>query len=518
MFEDEWRDAPTCVGLKCSWDRYVLCTALWCGWSLAIASSAFHFAQSPSTVLAAAPFLLPCTDATDLARWLLSISCLQLLSLAVVSSLRDRRDSLQETAVFVLKGTMAVVLLLALLPALALTIVLAVSLSAYSSSSSASCLAPSASFLFVTSAVSVPLSALASLTSLYALLSIVYARLIFMQPPVKRLSSTQEADAITWIRARNGVVIPTLLIVPPTVDLSLTVPGLFPCSTVLLYSHGNAMDLGDSVYVLRAMAETFDCAVLGYEYAGYGLCQGSVSEDGCNAAIEAAYHCLVDYHHAQASQIILYGRSLGTGPSTHLAHTLQSALGGMVLQSPMLSVVRAGCRVVGRTLPFDLFPTVDLIASLTLPVFLLHGEKDTVVPFTHALALQALVSPASAFPPLWVADGDHHNMPKPVRRTHPFTAPSAGGVRPLTVLVRCAFDVRCSGCTPLRRATATAPSGTPRRCVSTRVMPSTSRACATSSDTAGIAQSSDCSRRPSPRPPSLCPLRRRCWTPARRRR
>ena len=206
---------------------------------------------------------------------------------------------------------------------------------------------------------------------------------------------------------------PTLLIVPPTTDLSLIERGHFPCHTALLYAHGNAMDLDDSVYVLRAMAETFDCAVLGFEYAGYGMCEGSASEEGCNAAIEAAYTALVHYHHAQPAQIILYGRSLGTGPSTHLAHLLSSDLGGMVLQSPMLSVLRAGCPCIRRTLPCDLFPTCDLIPSLTLPVFLLHGQKDTVVPFSQALVLQSLLSPASMFPPLWVADGDHHNMPKP---------------------------------------------------------------------------------------------------------
>ena len=417
MFEDEWRDTPTLFHIRLSWDRYVLCTALWAGWAIAVGSATFHYQSSPALLTSS---LLPstslptCSAAVSLSQWLLTVGCLHLLSLLLLTALRDRRGSLQVRATLIVKALQAALLLLSLLSALALTVVLSVSLSSYSTSTSSLCPSTPSSYLYVTSALTIPFSFLASLFSLFSLLSLVYQRLVFAHPPPKPLSSTQEADAITWIRARNGSIIPTLLIVPPTVDLSQSTPGQFPCPTCLLYSHGNAMDLEDSVFVLRALAETFDCGVLAYDFPGYGFCQGPVSEDGCNAAIEAAYRCLIEYHHATPQQIILYGRSLGTGPSVHLAHQLRSEMGGLVLQSPPLSVLRAGCPCITRTFPFDLFPTCDRIGALTLPVFILHGTKDGVVPFSHAVRLHELLSPASAFPPLWVEGGDHQrSMPKP---------------------------------------------------------------------------------------------------------
>ena len=418
MFNDEWQRFPTCLHCWLSWDRYVLLTAVWTCWSVAIGAASVHSQHSPLLPAALLTSAIPsCDDATDLAQWLVSIGCLHLFSLALLTSLRDRRHSLQLRVVFACKALQAALLLLSILACLALTSVLAHSLSSYSPSSSPLCPPSPSSFLYLTSALSVPLSYLTSLTSTLHLLHLIYHRLTFASPPTKP-SPTQPPDTITWVRHHpTGLLIPTLLIIPPTTDLSLLHQHTptFPCSTVLLYAHGNAMDLDDSVYVLRAMAETFDCAVLGFEFAGYGHCQGSASEEGCNAAIEAAYTALTDYHHVQPESIILYGRSLGTGPSTHLAHALHSQLGGVVLQSPMLSVLRAGCPCYGsqRTLPCDMFPTCDLLPSLTLPVFLLHGQRDTVVPFSHALQLQSLLSPQSSFPPMWVADGDHHNMPKP---------------------------------------------------------------------------------------------------------
>ena len=59
--------------------------------------------------------------------------------------------------------------------------------------------------------------------------------------------------------------------------------------------------------------------------------------------IEAAYNYLRQVHSIPASQIILYGRSLGSGPSCYLAAktALQGeSVGGLILHSPFLSVYK----------------------------------------------------------------------------------------------------------------------------------------------------------------------------------
>ena len=406
MFDDDVHHPLYLFGLvRCSFDRYVLLSACWDGFTIAIAASSY---QS----------LHDCSDARTVSVWLLVVGCLQALGLLLLGSLRDRRLSLQLRWVFVMKATQTALALLDSLALLAVTVVLTVHVSHYFSlnlsSTAVSPFCPSThSLLLITAALAIPLSFIASVLHLVCLLFIVYHRLVFNRPPTKTFQDDRERDAITWVRSRTGAIIPTLLIVPPSVDLSRCEAGVFPTSCVLLYSHGNAMDLSDSIYVLRAFAESFDCACLGYEYVGYGMCAGSASEDECNAAIEAAYECLIAYHHAEPSQIILYGRSLGTGPSTHLAHLLQSNLGGLVLQSAMQSVLRAALPCLRWTLWCDMFASCDLLSELTLPVLLLHGERDTVVRFSHAQRMYELLSKDSRFPPLWVADGTHDNMPKP---------------------------------------------------------------------------------------------------------
>ena len=407
MFDDDVSHPLYLLGLiRCSFERYVLLAASWHGFALATAASSYHT-------------LSGCSSASDVSEWLLVVGCLQLFGLVLLGSLRDRRRSLQVRWVFALKATQTALALLTYAALLATTAVLTVHVKHYFDSNPSSASAPLSicppthSFLLVTAAVAIPLSILCTLAQLVALLSLIYHRLVFMRPPTKTFQDDRERDALTWVRSRTGAIIPTLLIVPPSVDLSRCEAGVFPASSVLLYSHGNAMDLSDSVYVLRAFAESFDCACLGYEYVGYGMCAGSPSEDECNAAIEAAYECLIAYHHAEPSQIILYGRSLGSGPSTHLAHLLQSHLGGLVLQSAMQSVLRAAVPCLRSTLWCDMFANCDLLSSLTLPVLLLHGVKDTVVPFSHAERMYSLLSPDSRFPPLYVADGTHDNMPKP---------------------------------------------------------------------------------------------------------
>ena len=438
MFDDDIQHPLYLFNLiRCSFDRYVLLSACWHGFTIAIASSSY---QS----------LSGCSAGRAVSEWLLVVGCLQAFGLLLLSSLRDRLRSLQIRWVLAMKATQTALALIDYLALLAVTVVLTVHVSHYYSSdglsAAASSCPPTHSFLLITAALAIPLSFVAALFQLACLLGIVYHRLVFARPQTKTFEDGIERDALTWVRSRTGAIIPTLLIVPPSVDLNTCQPGVFPASCVLLYSHGNAMDLSDSVYVLRAFAESFDCACLGYEYPGYGICCGSASEDECHAAIEAAYNCLVAYHHADPSQIILYGRSLGTGPSTHLAHKLQSNLGGIVLQSAMQSVLRAAIPCLRWTLSCDMFASCDLLSELTLPVLLLHGVLDTVVPFSHAQRMYELLSPDSRFTPLWVADGTHGNMPKVGHFSNTRNAQHTFRLRPVSTSHRSVIVCACTVC------------------------------------------------------------------------
>ena len=142
------------------------------------------------------------------------------------------------------------------------------------------------SFFFVSACLLCAFSFLSALFQLLATMWIIFQRAVFLSPPPGTWDDPEEIKALNWICTEYGDVIPTIYMLPPSVHRQHREVNL-----CMLYSHGNAMDLADTVYTLRALAETFDCAVMGYEYPGYGMCAGSISEDRCYAAIAAAFQC-----------------------------------------------------------------------------------------------------------------------------------------------------------------------------------------------------------------------------------
>jgi fermentation-respiration switch protein FrsA (DUF1100 family) len=102
------------------------------------------------------------------------------------------------------------------------------------------------------------------------------------------------------------------------------------------------------------------------------------------------------------SRIILYGRSVGSGPATELAARLP--VGGLVIESGFVSAFRVLTRV--SLLPFDRFHNLRHIRRLRAPVLVIHGEVDEVIPWSHGRRLfEAAHEPKTS---LWVA-GAHHN-------------------------------------------------------------------------------------------------------------
>ena len=149
----------------------------------------------------------------------------------------------------------------------------------------------------------------------------------------------------------------------------------------------------------------------------YYHCLGDPSEDYCFADISAAYSYLTSVLQIPPSSIILYGRSLGSGPSCFLAaRTAEegNAVGGLILHAPFLSVYRivleSGC-----TLPGDRFPNVDFAPSIRSPVLFIHGTKDSIVPFNHSeRLLETVIEPYRA-EPVFIKGMGHNNVHASVR-------------------------------------------------------------------------------------------------------
>ncbi|TYG55576.1 hypothetical protein ES288_D09G285000v1 [Gossypium darwinii] len=143
-----------------------------------------------------------------------------------------------------------------------------------------------------------------------------------------------------------------------------------------------------------------------YDYSGYGQSSGKPSEQNTYADIEAAYKCLEENYGAKQENIILYGQSVGSGPTVDLATRLPR-LRAVVLHSPILSGLRV-MYPVKRSYWFDIYKNIDKISLVKCPVLIIHGTNDDVVDCSHGKQLWELCQ--EKYEPLWVKGGNHCDL------------------------------------------------------------------------------------------------------------
>ena len=82
------------------------------------------------------------------------------------------------------------------------------------------------------------------------------------------------------------------------------------------------------------------------------------------------------------------GRSLGSGPSTHLAAKFNP--GCLLLMSPYTSIKQVASGKVGflSHLLAQQFDNLSKMHRVTCPCFILHGQRDFLIPIEHAYALK----------------------------------------------------------------------------------------------------------------------------------
>jgi hypothetical protein len=175
-----------------------------------------------------------------------------------------------------------------------------------------------------------------------------------------------------------------------------------PASTyTILYTHGNAEDLGDIQPVLQQLRD-IGFSVFAYDYRGYGTSQGSPSERNAYRDIDTVYNYLTQHLGVPTQRIIAYGRSVGAGSAVDLA--ARKPLAGLIMESAFTTAFRVVVPI--PILPFDKFRNLDKLKKVKCPVLVMHGRADEVIPFSHGQKLFAAAPEPKLS--LWV-DGASHN-------------------------------------------------------------------------------------------------------------
>ena len=157
------------------------------------------------------------------------------------------------------------------------------------------------------------------------------------------------------------------------------------CDTYLLYFHSNAEDVTQLADLCQFLAQELHINVLAMEYAGYSVYKhSSPSADRiCNDA-ESLVNFLRETCSVPLANIIVMGRSIGSGPASHLCSAYK--FGMLVLISPFLSikeVVKDRSSFASRFVDAHFDNEVKLETNKT-PLLLLHGKNDGMIGPWHS--------------------------------------------------------------------------------------------------------------------------------------
>lgn len=174
--------------------------------------------------------------------------------------------------------------------------------------------------------------------------------------------------------------------------------------------HGNAATIDDSA-ILAEDWRRRGFAVLLPEYRGYGRSGGRPSQRGIVDDAVAFLDLVASRPDVDPSRIVYFGHSLGGAVAAQVA--LQRPPAAIVFQSTFSSVTSFAWRYgVPPALVRHPFRTDRALARLDVPVLLLHGEDDRVVPASHSRRLAGIASPARAERALAIQPGDHNDFPR----------------------------------------------------------------------------------------------------------
>jgi fermentation-respiration switch protein FrsA (DUF1100 family) len=169
----------------------------------------------------------------------------------------------------------------------------------------------------------------------------------------------------------------------------------------LLFSHGNAEDVGVNKAFCEWLSEQLGVDIVTYDYSGYGMGTGEPSEKNLYADCTAVYKWMKSTLKLRTDQIILYGKSLGTAPTVDLATRFASI--GVILVCPLASGARVVFPKVKNSLLDRVFcPTILKIDKVTTPIFIMHGTNDEVINVCNGQDLYDACRPQHPLPPVWV--------------------------------------------------------------------------------------------------------------------
>jgi len=161
-------------------------------------------------------------------------------------------------------------------------------------------------------------------------------------------------------------------------------------SRVLLFFHGNAGNISHRLDSIRQFHD-LGLSVLIIDYRGYGQSGGRTTEKGIYRDADAAWRYLTIERGISATDIIIFGRSLGASAASWLATQHQPL--ALIVESSFTSVPDIAQELYpwlpARWLSRLRHATRDYIRDVRCPVLVAHSRDDEIIPFHHGKTIFA---------------------------------------------------------------------------------------------------------------------------------
>jgi abhydrolase domain-containing protein 17 len=185
-----------------------------------------------------------------------------------------------------------------------------------------------------------------------------------------------------------------LLAAPTHIPVLLAVNASAKAHGMTLHFHGNACDIGQIAICAQREAQAFRTHYILVEYPGYGISNGYPNEIVIDEVAETVMRFVTDVFGIPANDIILTGRSIGTGPVCRLASKMQlkqQKVRAVLLQSPYSSIRDttgdllgvASCFMFNRWENWRYLVGHDAHV-ITSPVLFIHADGDQIIPMRHS--------------------------------------------------------------------------------------------------------------------------------------
>ncbi len=176
----------------------------------------------------------------------------------------------------------------------------------------------------------------------------------------------------------------------------------------LLWFHGNAGNINRRLDNIKMIYERVPVNVFIIDYRQYGRSEGKVTEEGTYIDARAALAYLHSRDDINNEKIIFFGRSLGSAVAVELA--LNEKCRALILETPFTSILEMGKKLYPY-LPVSLllqtkYDTLSKIGNIKVPILVMHGDQDKLVPFEHGKRIYDMANEPKEF---YTIPGAGHN-------------------------------------------------------------------------------------------------------------